>query len=279
MKIGKIIFLIGIAFIPFISRGSDNQPPETTEINSNTLDCLSKAELEEIRLFPIRSTIQNSFITCQTELKEKLDKLKLSDKQIFMVYLSILSQSMAPFGHSNSIELVDLLKDKTLDCDNYALLFGHFYKIFNDQGMSLRFIGYDGGAIGNHAQIFAEGKEGTILLDPTIGLVAKTTFNTLLRGYPLKESEFIRFRVHEDTNIDLFAKKVIDSISKGKYRPSDLLYFFTSIEDFIAFSKETSQLWEEKNWPLLIRKYPTPGSIALKKKLKRKNEFLFFSRI
>ncbi|MFI5392034.1 MAG: hypothetical protein ACHQYQ_11790, partial [Bacteriovoracales bacterium] len=77
-------------------------------------------------------------------------------------------------------------------------------------------------------------------------------------------------RVHRDRRIDVFTKKVVNAVSKGKYQPSDLLYFLPSTEEFIAFSKEVAPLWEEKNYPVLIRRYPSPGSIALKRNLLKK---------
>ncbi len=127
-------------------------------------------------------------------------------------------------------------------------------------------MGFDGGAIGNHAQMFVETTAG-LLLDPTIGLVARIGFNNLLQGKPLTGDQILLFRQHADDNLEGFRNRVHDSILQGKYKPGDLLYFFDSIDGYLRFSNDISSMWG-KNTDALLLRFPTPAAGALRRNLR-----------
>ena len=95
----------------------------------------------------------------------------------------------------------------------------------------LQFAGFDGGAIGNHAQVFLG--DGSLLLDPTIGLVAKVGYDEILDGKPVDEGQVLIFRQHNDGILESFEVKVWQAIVNGSYRPSDVIYHFNSLDDYL----------------------------------------------
>jgi hypothetical protein len=231
----------------------------------DNLSCLTQSRIAKVRSKP-SSNIGAVYKACNVELTQKTSPLNLNEQQRKIVFLSILANSMAPYGGSRSIRLEDLLSDKVMDCDNYAILTGYFNRIFLGESVHIKFYGVDGGAIGNHAQLFIGENGEQLLLDPTIGLVAKVGFNDLLMGKAVRNDQIRIFRQHNDSNIDFFAKKVLDALLNGKYRPSDLLYYFSSIDEYLEFSNEIAHLWESDT-NALLRRFPTPGSLALRKNL------------
>lgn len=130
----------------------------------------------------------------------------------------------------------------------------------------VRMIGFEGGVVGNHAQLLVENDEVKLLLDPTIGLVARSSFNNLLMGKPIKDNDIMINIGHQSNSIDAFRRKVYAGLRNGKYRPSDLLYYFQSMEEYLKFIDEISPLWD-KDISALIRRFPTPGAKALEMNL------------
>lgn len=242
------------------------EPSGVVEVSSfNKLQCISESRKATIRRDPKNGVVQ-ALENCQQEINEKLKPLQLTEAEKRIAFLSILAHSMAPYGPSRSILLEDLLSDKSMDCDNYAILTGHFNSITNDKTYEINFVGFDGGAVGNHAQLFISSEKG-LLLDPTIGLVARIGFNDLLSGKPMKSNEVIIFRQRTDKQLEFFEKKVYNSILQGKYKPSDLLYFFHSLDDYLRFSDRIGPLWG-KDINDLVAQFPTPASKALRDNLK-----------
>ena len=126
-----------------------------------------------------------------------------------------------------------------MDCVKSAI--GLFSRIFLGKNIAINFVGFDGGAIGNHAQLFVEDKGGELLLDPTIGLVAKIGINDILMGKPLQRDQLRIFRQRSDERLDFFAENVIDAVTNGKYRSSDILYYSPSLDEYLIFAKGGSQ--------------------------------------
>jgi hypothetical protein len=255
-------FALGAAFY----KQAVAQPSGVVEVPSfNKLSCISESRKATIRRDPKNGVVQ-ALENCQQEINEKLKPLKLTEGEKRIAFLSILAHSMAPYGPSRSILLEDLLSDKSMDCDNYAILTGHFNSIINDKTYEINFVGFDGGAAGNHAQLFINSEKG-LLLDPTIGLVARIGFNDLLSGKSMKSNQVIVFRQHTDKQLEFFEKKVYNAILQGKYKPSDLLYFFHSLDNYLRFSDQIGPLWG-KDINDLVARFPTPASKALRDNLK-----------
>src|SRR5262249_23742317 len=154
------------------------QLSEPSHNNFEKLSCLTKNHIAAVRKDP-RRNIGIAYRACDAELTRRTTSLRLTADEKKIAFLSVLAYSMAPYGASRSVRLEDLLSDKGLDCDNYAILTGHFSRIFLGDRIDIKFVGFDGGAIGNHAQVFV-GRDGeSLVLDPTIGLVARIGFNDL----------------------------------------------------------------------------------------------------
>jgi hypothetical protein len=231
------------------------------------LDCLAKSEVEAVRRAPAQR-LAKLYEACSAELGDKLASLALTDSQQRMVFASVLAQAMAPYGSSAAMSLAELLKAKVLDCDNYAILAGHFARILLGEQGTVKLLGFDGGAVGNHAQVlFEDAQGGALLLDPTTGLVAVIGFNQLLQGDALDADKMLVFRQHTDKDIDAFAQSVMVAVREGKYQPSDILYFFASMEEYVAFSREIEPLWKS-DIRALMRRFPTPAAQALRRNIK-----------
>ena len=107
------------------------------------LACLSERLIKDVRNSPA-SGIRKSWTICEREFSNNVASLALTEKQKRVAFVSVLAYSMAPYGPSVSTSLGDLLKDKVLDCDNYAILFGHFSSLFVGSDVQIQFAGFDG---------------------------------------------------------------------------------------------------------------------------------------
>lgn len=87
------------------------------------LSCLTDSRNESVRNNPVQG-VQLAFEACDAEVTKKTGSLRLTEEERRITFVSILAHAMAPYGPSQSTSLTDLLNDKQMDCDNYALLTG-----------------------------------------------------------------------------------------------------------------------------------------------------------
>lgn len=153
----------------------------------------------------------------------------LNEDGLAAVFSMLIAHQVAPLGPSeNKFTLRELLDEPALDCDAYALLAARFFSILRPKSSAkIRMVGWNGGVIGNHAQLLTEGTGMPLLLDPTVGLAAEATFDQVMQGDAV--GAIRTWTVREETS-DLagFRKTVVEALEKGRYKPSDLLYYIGS---------------------------------------------------
>ena len=222
------------------------------------LATLNVGVAEEIKKDPTK--IIQLFQKSQEELTSELSSALhvLSEVELFAIYCSLISYSMAPYGNSTEIEFENLLEEQKLDCDNYAILTKHLFDMGlktahmeNSDSIKFIFVGWHGGAVGNHAQIFVRSPDKSMVLDPTIGILAFADFDSIASGKPVPSSQILDFSTRSELND--YRQRVIDSISNGLYKPSDLLYYFVDFQEYLH-PKSGSAHWY------------TPGAALLNKK-------------
>lgn len=155
------------------------------------------------------------------------------DDLVAAAFCAIAAYDMAPYGPCAARDFEGVLNAPALDCDNYCLLTYYLFLTLRPSStVTLAMVGWDGGAVGNHAQILATiGDANAWLLDPTIGLiVAGATFDRVCMGEPLTFMSQPA-GVRDAT----YSQMVRNALSGGKYRPSDLLYYFSPVWRYVAF--------------------------------------------
>lgn len=156
----------------------------------------------------------------------------LTESLLKAAFCAVVAYGMAPYGpySFSSIKLADLLKSPMHNCATYMYLtwelLGQF-GAFQGEAFSL---GWDDGAIGNHAQLIVASGRESLLLDPTIGLIVHgPTFERLVSGD--KFETFKSFWSRSD--ITEFNVKVINAVTNGLYRPRDIIYKFDTVEGLL----------------------------------------------
>lgn len=230
---------------------------------SAELRCFSGATRDAIRSDPSR--IAEAFTDCEPELASALSGMDLNDDGLKLAFSAIAANGMAPYGASEATTFQDLLAADRLHCAAYALLASYFVAALLPSA-KIEIAGFDGGAVGNHAQIFAPAYH--MLLDPTIGLIAIATFDEVLSGKAIPADKIRLFKMRDSTDIDAFSAKVHTALVEGRYRPSNILYVYHGIDQELDAFRENTPLWKAKNIPAIIRTFPTPASDDLEKNLR-----------
>lgn len=154
-----------------------------------------------------------------------------------VVFAGTVAWDAKPYGPEPSrFDLATLFAAPSLACDDYVrLAWGLADLMPQTKRAPLRIaaLGWNGGAVGNHAQMMVSDGNETLLLDPTVGIVARVTYDRLLQGKPVSEKDLASlWRYNSDRPIGYFHDMVRDALLGGKYLPSDMLYFADSLEDF-----------------------------------------------
>jgi hypothetical protein len=225
------------------------------------LKCLDKPTVERIRSDP--NSLMTAYSACHQELSERLKNFGFDEWGMKASFAALSAHAMAPYGPSIKLELADLLAEQHLDCDNYAVLTGHFVHILlPDHPDTFAVIGLDGGKVGNHAQVFLRVAERRrILADPTVGIIAATGYNELLSGKSVQPDMVQAFYAYNDPDILKFGKVVSEAITSGGYQPSDMLYYFPDLEGYLSFSHSLERKWTDPlDVDAIVRSFPTPRS-------------------
>lgn len=141
---------------------------------------------------------------------------------------------------TTGVDLDTLLASPTLACDDYVRLAWYFIKLMPDYTAGLRVtaVGWDGGAVGNHAQMLVSYSGMSLLLDPTTGLVVKYSgktedvLNSLCSGGCVSPLLRASFEAYNNYSIGSFNTMVCAAVLNGRYRPSDLYYYTSDLDEF-----------------------------------------------
>jgi hypothetical protein len=214
-------------------------PQSTPHAVRARLGCLNDTLVAGTKATP--PSVKGAFDECRSELRTVIgDSLgKLAEPDYFAIFASLVAHRWAPYGAGKGTSLEELKKQPVMQCAQYAGLTGQLlaFSPYSDQGV-LRFVGVEGGAVMNHAQLFYTRGPTSLLLDPTIGLVAVATFDQVFRGVPVAPQQIFDFYDREE--IATFRDRVVKALTQGSYRPSDLLYYFEGIDTYLS-SNATSE--------------------------------------
>lgn len=190
---------------------------------------LAASSYEAIRNDP--SKVVDFYNSTRSQFVSDLHLNGLSEDALKAAWCTVIAYGMAPYGAGPpSNDLDDLLASPTLACNGYASLAWQFMDQFGISTDNQVAIGWDDGAVGNHAQMFFSDGKTNLLLDPTIGLVVQgATLTGLISGthYYLYTSFYSR------NDITDFNSKVINAVKNGLYHVSDAIYAVPSLDDWL----------------------------------------------
>lgn len=220
------------AAVPPAPRPTQPSPINTAGVRHETLDCLPDTTVAAVRNDP--TTIRDTYTSCRDELNADLgpEFTTIPDDGLRAIFTGIVAYRLAPYGNSHAHTINELLAANVLDCDNYMSLAYHLYGLTADTtAAETHFVGWEGGAIGNHGQmIVTELGQWSVLIDPTIAVVAAIEFDTIVQGTP--SGTLVDFSTRQE--LGTFHTNVVTALLEGRYRSSDLLYYFEEHEQLAA---------------------------------------------
>lgn len=157
-------------------------------------------------------------------------------------FCGIAAYDLKPYGSSTPSSMADLLAASVLQCSGYAILAHRFFILLVPMPtITTNFIGFNGGAVSNHVQIFAHkapdvhgNNGGDWLIDPTVGMLLcghDASYVVGGRGpCVMAYSKDFYWR----TDIAAFHTQMVAALTGGLYRASSLLYWTTDFDKFIA---------------------------------------------
>jgi hypothetical protein len=195
---------------------------------------MTAVRLDTVRQDP--DAIHALYHECRDDLIDQLGPAfrRLSEGERQLVFCTVLAHALAPWGSdSTECRFPQLLQCSTLNCGNYGILTIHMaraLRVSADVEGRLRLVGWEGGIVGNHQMLFLErGKDATALvLDPTLGLVALADFDTVASGKPVPAEHVVIFNGRDQ--VRALEDEVVAGLTYGLFRPSDLLYYFESLD-------------------------------------------------
>ena len=160
----------------------------------------------------------------------------LSEEAVISAWCSVVAYGLASYGPGpQTTNLSLLLQSPTLACAHYVTLTWHLYEQFGLSTDNLTAVGWDSGAVGNHAQMLFSDGSSKLLLDPTIGLIVNgVTYLGLTYG--TSYHDFRSFYSRND--ITTFNHKVINAVSTGSYHIYDAIYRVPTFDNWLNHKPE-----------------------------------------
>jgi hypothetical protein len=155
----------------------------------------------------------------------------LSDNHIKLLFCGVVAFDMKPYGNGTATDFAGILASPTLQCQQYALLTCYLFQVLCPNppatGFQIVNVGWNGGAVGNHAQISVEGGSN-IFVDPTYGLFAAGVgYDWITSGRPVPSTYIADFRQYKSNSpVASSAAAVYSALVNGSYKPSDAMYYY-----------------------------------------------------
>lgn len=162
-------------------------------------------------------------------------------------FCSVIANDMFPYGpFSSNLQLANLMACPNMSCAQFVAVTLHFMKFFPEcDGLEVYACGWDNSVIsgapvspiGNHVQMIVKGAAGSMLLDPTIGLVLRAQLSDLAQGrsYNFAANSRIFCRTFQPQQIKLdFANTVENAFTNGLLQHDHHLYTYRTLAGFVA---------------------------------------------
>lgn len=190
---------------------------ETASAEVRTVDfpCV-ESYVEAIREHPANQT-RKAFDACQGEIETAVP-FAVSRLKQKAVLTHVVAYEMAPYGPSTQSDLRGLLAERFLNCGSYGVLAYRLHRATWGKREAREYVqaGWDHGPFGNHAQTMVSG----LLIDPTIGAVARVSYRELLAGK--RVGKVLSFEGRDE--LQEFRANVLGALLNGEYRREYALY-------------------------------------------------------
>lgn len=199
------------------------------------------------------AAIRSGFAAFRADLQAALCPAfaHLARREQEYAFCTVVAHALGPWAaDSTCVTYPELLRARGFNCGNYGLLVHHLAREFSAEtpdAHRLRVVGWDGPGMGNHQMLFLDrvGGRRSLLLDPTVGLIGDTDFDTVAAGRRVPARRLVLFPVR--TGLEAFEGLVLTALVRGRARPSDLLYYFDGFDHLLG------RYGHPRDWP-------TPGA-------------------
>lgn len=169
------------------------------------------------------------------------------EEHIKFAFCGIVAYDLKPYGSSNPATMTELMAASVLQCSGYAILtYRLFLLLVPAPTTTVSFLGWNGGTVGNHCQLFAHkapdangNNGGDFVVDATIGLIVCAHdldwIASSHRCNMLYSKDF-----YWRTDIASFHTEVITALANGTYKPSTILYWTHDFAKFVSPPPQTS---------------------------------------
>ena len=204
----------------------------STSISAVGTRIIPQAEIERIRKNP--SSIYLSFQAHRDSMQKFLGGKfsDLSEEELYVIYCSLASYGMAPYGPTSSVDLAGMLRESHLSCGNYPVLTMKLAEAGKPdiyEHVYVPFVAWRRRVNDGHGMLFLMKTNGTdVYVDPTYGYLVRTDFNKIFGGHSVNANCFRDFGYrNEEAHSKRLVKKLIVN---GEIRPSELLYYYHSVD-------------------------------------------------
>ncbi len=201
-------------------------PAPAAPVRTAGLACVDARAVAALKRDPA-GTFPRLARTCAPQVRRRLGPAfaTVSPGARTFALAAVAAHRMSAYGPSTVFDLPSLAALPALDCGGYAALAWHLARVAGADVRHARIVGWDGGPVGNHAQLAYLEPGSELVLDPTVGLVARASLAQLLAGAPVSVEHLVQ--VARPATPDPLAElrdMVTSTLHLGQFGPGSLIY-------------------------------------------------------
>jgi hypothetical protein len=198
------------------------------------MSLLPSSAYDDIRENP--ALVVDYYDASRDQFISALSMTGLSEEAYIAAWCTVVAYDLVPYGPGpQTTDLTTILHADTIACAHYVSLAWQLMGLFGISTENETAIGWDDGAVGNHAEMFYSDGTCSLLLDPTIGLIVNgATLEGMISG--TKYTDYASFYDRDD--ITSFNANVIHAVSNGLYNVRDVIYDVPGLNNWLNHYSE-----------------------------------------
>lgn len=226
----SLVRLVGVLLIAAVAAPSSLEGAPRSSSDWDRARCLSRARVDRVRSH--LDYAPALFRSCKRWVRQLMRRKHIQPNRDTTrgVLAMALAHRFAPYGPAMGATYQELAFLPYQQCSSYMMLADFIYEAMGGNMERDLLQGWDGGAVGNHAQLWVDG----VMLDPTVGIAAQIKLNELRRGQPTRRIlDLHHFRVavgQVPPPASDYKDVVWRAVHNGLYRPKDQLFTVTSVD-------------------------------------------------
>lgn len=200
----------------------EHEDVSLTRHNPSLHHCIDK-QVKTIKSQKNLSGISKAFEACESQIEDSFTLIRSpSEAEKFAVFMTLFVHQLAPYGESNAQTDEEILKATHLHCGPQTLMLARTIKAYYPEAGISQLQLYNP-LLTSHGVVFVAVGSRSLLLDPTVGMIAAIRAKDMLSGQPLGIKHIADYHTDTSKNVTRLHAFMRGALMHGAIRATDVI--------------------------------------------------------